>query len=63
MISFELARDFAHHSLINVCRRWEIVRVTAHVDLVFRLIHSNPIDSHCRWEDEMFEIDVTKVFR
>lgn len=47
--------------LSDIRLRWELVRVASNVDRVLRLVHSHVVDAHCRWENEMVQVDRTEV--
>ena len=51
------------NALLDVSLGREVRRVTAEVDVVGVLVHTNPINLHDRRENNVFEIDETKVER
>ena len=47
--------------LINICFRWEILRITTYVFGTCGLIDSNVVDTHGGGESEMLKIHKTKI--
>ena len=49
--------------LLDILRRWEVGGIAADIYSIWVLVHTDPINLHDRRENNVFEIDETKVER